>query len=167
MGDIKLLANEFLARYSRQNNKKITGFDDAAWDWILSYSWPGNVRELKNAVERAVIMARGTTISAADIVPRHLRTTGEMPAVVNVPVGSSLADAKRQLVLRTFASTGGDVERAAKLLGMPTAELRVELGRLLSTNGSDGASHAEKRPTAGAVAAPKAKKVDPKAKKRR
>jgi hypothetical protein len=50
---------------------------------------------------------------------------------------------------------------------MPTAELRVELGRLLSTNGSDGASHAEKRPTAGAVAAPKAKKVDPKAKKRR
>jgi hypothetical protein len=70
-------------------------------------------------------------------------------------------------VLRTFASTGGDVERAAKLLGMPTAELRVELGRLLSTNGSDGASHAEKRPTAGAVAAPKAKKVDPKAKKRR
>jgi DNA-binding NtrC family response regulator len=167
MGDIKLLANEFLARYSRQNNKKITGFDDAAWDWILSYSWPGNVRELKNAVERAVIMARGTTISAADIVPRHLRTTGEMPAVVNVPVGSSLADAKRQLVLRTFASTGGDVERAAKLLGMPTAELRGELGRLLSTNGSDGASHAEKRPTAGAVAAPKAKKVDPKAKKRR
>ena len=60
MGDIKLLANEFLARYSRQNNKKLTGFDEAAWDWILSYNWPGNVRELKNAVERAVIMSRGT-----------------------------------------------------------------------------------------------------------
>ena len=56
MGDIKLLANEFLARYSRQNNKKLTGFDEPAWDWILSYNWPGNVRELKNAVERAVIM---------------------------------------------------------------------------------------------------------------
>jgi DNA-binding NtrC family response regulator len=168
MGDIKLLANEFLARYSRQNNKKVSGFDDAAWDWIISYSWPGNVRELKNAVERAVIMARGTTISAADIVPRHLRTTGEMPAVVSVPVGSSLADAKRQLVLRTFASTGGDVERSAKLLGMPTTELRGELARLLSTNGSDGgAAHVEKRATAGSVAAPKMKKVDPKAKKRR
>jgi DNA-binding NtrC family response regulator len=166
VGDIKLLANEFLARYSRQNNKKISAFDDAAWDWILSYNWPGNVRELKNAVERAVIMARGTTISAADVVPRHLRTTGEVPAVVSVPVGSSLADAKRQLVLRTFASTGGDVERSAKLLGMPTMELRGELARLLSTNGGDGASPPEKRATAG-VAAPKAKKVDPKAKKRR
>jgi transcriptional regulator with PAS, ATPase and Fis domain len=169
MGDIKLLANEFLARYSRQNNKKVTGFDDAAWDWIISYSWPGNVRELKNAVERAVIMARGTTISAADIVPRHLRTTGEMPAVVNVPVGSSLADAKRQLVLRTFASTGGDVERSAKLLGIPLGELRGELSRLLSMNGGDGASHAEKRPASvpAAAAAPKPKKADPKAKKRR
>jgi DNA-binding NtrC family response regulator len=165
MGDIKLLANEFLSRYSRQNNKKITGFDDAAWDWILSYNWPGNVRELKNAVERAVIMSRGPTIGVADVVPRHLRTSGEIPAVVNVPVGSSLADAKRQLVLRTFASTGGDAERSAKLLGMSASELRGELSRLLSANGGDGVPRVEKRP---APAAPsKAKKEEPKAKKRR
>src|SRR5687767_7456344 len=61
VGDIKLLANEFLIRYSRQNNKKVTSFDEAAWEWILSYNWPGNVRELKNAVDRAVIMSRSTT----------------------------------------------------------------------------------------------------------
>jgi DNA-binding NtrC family response regulator len=165
VGDIKLLANEFLARYSRQNNKKVTGFDDAAWEWILSYNWPGNVRELKNAVERAVIMARGTTIGAADIVPRHLRASGEVPAVVNVPVGSSLADAKRQLILRTFASTGGDVERSAKLLGTSTGELRTELSRLLGSNGADGGARPEKRPASAPP--PKAKKDEPKAKKRR
>ena len=165
MGDIKLLANEFLLRYSRQNNKKVTGFDESAWDWINSYNWPGNVRELKNAVERAVIMSRSTTIGAADIMPRHLRTTGEVPAVVSVPVGSSLADAKRQLVLRTFASTGGDLERSAKLLGMTASELRSELSRLLSVNGGDGAARVEKRPAP--VPPPKAKKEDPKAKKRR
>src|SRR5688500_16477075 len=72
VGDIRLLANEFLARYAQENNKKITGFDDAAWDWILAYHWPGNVRELKNAVERAVIMSRGTTIGAQDVTPRHI-----------------------------------------------------------------------------------------------
>jgi DNA-binding NtrC family response regulator len=164
MSDIKLLANEFLVRYSRENNKKITSFDDAAWDWILSYNWPGNVRELKNAVERAVIMSRGPVIGAADIVPRHLRTTGEVPAVVSVPVGSSLADAKRQLVLRTFASTGGDLERSAKLLGTSASELRNELAGLLSANGGDGA-RAQKRPAP--APAPKAKKEEPKAKKRR
>jgi DNA-binding NtrC family response regulator len=165
MGDIKLLATEFLARYSRQNNKKVTGFDEAAWDWILSYNWPGNVRELKNAVERSVIMSRSAIIGAADIVPRHLRTTGEVSAVVSVPVGSSLADAKRQLVLRTFASTGGDLERAAKLLGMSPSELRGELSRLLSANGADAGARPEKR--SAPVQAPKAKKEAPKAKKRR
>jgi DNA-binding NtrC family response regulator len=164
MSDIKLLANEFLVRYSRENNKKVTSFDDAAWDWILSYNWPGNVRELKNAVERAVIMSRRPVIGAADIVPRHLRTTGEVPAVVSVPVGSSLADAKRQLVLRTFASTGGDLERSAKLLGTSASELRNELAGLLSANGGDGA-RAQKRPAP--APAPKAKKEEPKAKKRR
>jgi DNA-binding NtrC family response regulator len=165
VGDIKLLANEFLIRYSRQNNKKVTGFDEAAWDWILSYNWPGNVRELKNAVERAVIMSRSSIIGAADIVPRHLRASGEVPAVVNVPVGSSLADAKKQLILRTFASTGGDVERSAKLLGTSMSELRSDLSRLLGTNGTDGSARAEKRPASGPP--PRAKKEEPKAKKRR
>jgi DNA-binding NtrC family response regulator len=165
VGDIKLLANEFLTRYSRQNNKKITGFDDAAWNWILSYSWPGNVRELKNAVERAVIMSRGPIIGASDVVPRHLRTSGEMPAVVNVPVGSSLADARRQLVLRTFASTGGDLERSARLLGMSASDVRNELSQVLSLNGGDGAMRPEKR--AAPVAAAKGKKEDLKTKKRR
>jgi DNA-binding NtrC family response regulator len=165
VGDIKLLANEFLIRFSRQNNKKVNGFDDAAWEWILSYNWPGNVRELKNAVERAVIMSRNSTIGAADIVPRHLRSSGEVPSVVSVPVGSSLADAKRQLILRTFASTGGDVERSAKLLGTSTGELRSELSRLMGSNGADGGARTGKRPVS--APAQKAKKEEPKAKKRR
>lgn len=87
VSDIQLLANEFLARFSRQNGKQIVGFEDSAWSWIHSYHWPGNVRELKNAVERAVIMARGETVTAHDIMPRHLRTaaapvTDEAPATV-------------------------------------------------------------------------------------
>src|SRR5688572_7673216 len=73
VGDIKLLANEFLARFAQQNGKKIKGFADEAWDWIVSYSWPGNVRELKNAVERAVIMARGDVVTPDDIMPRHVQ----------------------------------------------------------------------------------------------
>src|SRR6185436_10510920 len=49
LGDIKLLATEFLARFASANQKKVNTFESAAWDWILSYPWPGNVRELKNA----------------------------------------------------------------------------------------------------------------------
>jgi transcriptional regulator with PAS, ATPase and Fis domain len=73
VSDIQLLANEFLLRFSRQNGKQLVGFDEDAWAWIHAYHWPGNVRELKNAVERAVIMARGDIVTLQDIMPRHLR----------------------------------------------------------------------------------------------
>jgi len=135
IGDIKLLANEFLARFGQQNGKTLTGFDDAAWDWIISYNWPGNVRELKNAVERAVIMGHGDTIKAADIMPRHLRRGGETAATITLQPGATLADTRRQLVLRAFASTNGDYTRTATIVGMSPADVRAEIASLLNGNG--------------------------------
>jgi DNA-binding NtrC family response regulator len=104
LSDVRLLAEEFLARYSQQNGKRLAGFDDSAWSWIHSYNWPGNVRELKNAVERAVIMARNETVSVHDIVPRHLRGT------VSATPGSKGPSSKGE------ASSGAspDVDASAK-----------------------------------------------------
>jgi transcriptional regulator with PAS, ATPase and Fis domain len=136
IGDIKLLANEFLVRFAQQNGKPMTGFDDAAWEWILSYNWPGNVRELKNAVERAVIMGRGNKIAAVDIMPRHLRRGADPTASITVPPGATLADTRRQMVLRAFASTNGDYTRTATIMGMSPSDVRAEIASLL--NGSDG-----------------------------
>ncbi|HEX2724120.1 MAG TPA: sigma 54-interacting transcriptional regulator, partial [Gemmatimonadaceae bacterium] len=136
-GDIKLLANEFLTRFSQQNGKKIKGFDEAAWEWILSHNWPGNVRELKNAVERAVIMTKADVITSADIMPRHVRMSGEFPATITMPAGASLADTRKQLVLRTFASTSGDVLKTGKIVGISADEVKTEISALLHlpTNG--------------------------------
>ncbi|HYD55031.1 MAG TPA: sigma 54-interacting transcriptional regulator, partial [Gemmatimonadaceae bacterium] len=126
-GDLQLLANEFLGRYAQQNGKHVTGFDDSAWEWILSYHWPGNVRELKNAVERSVILARGTTIKREDIMPRHLRVSGEVSTAVTIPVGSTAADARRLYVLRTFASNNGDLARTARVLGVAEHDVRRDV----------------------------------------
>ena len=145
MGDLRLLATEFLARFSQQNGKKVTGFDDAAIDWILSYQWPGNVRELKNAVERAVIMSRAATIGLTDVVPRHLRNSTEAPAAVSLPVGSTLADARRQLTLKTLSMTGGDVERTAHMLGATPGEVRAELAALVDPAEDDAEPDAAAR----------------------
>jgi len=134
-GDIKLLANEFLARFAQQNGKKLTAFDERAWEWILSHNWPGNVRELKNAVERAVIMTRSDRIMAPDIMPRHLRPAGESAPPMTVPEGASLADTRKQLVLRTFASTSGDAVRTAKIVGISPEEVRAEIASLVRANG--------------------------------
>ena len=152
--DIQLLANEFLARFSQQNGKTITGFEDAAWEWIMSYHWPGNVRELKNAVERAVIMSRSTTIGPNDIIPRHLRSGGEMPAALTIPVGATAAEARRQLVLRTFASTSGDAARTGKVLGLSEEDVRAELLTLL--NGAGDASSTAPADNGAELSAPRA-----------
>src|SRR3954465_6726428 len=139
--DIQLLANEFLERFATQNGKKLAKFEDKAWDWILSYNWPGNVRELKNAIERAVILARGEKISLTDVMPRPLRLPGEASATVTIPVGASFSDGRRRMFLQTLASTGGDLVRTAKLLGVSQDEVRKELMSLLDdASGSDGAS---------------------------
>ena len=161
-GDIKLLANEFLTRFSQQNGKKIKGFEANAWEWILSHNWAGNVRELKNAVERAVIMARGETITAEDIMPRHLRMSGEMPAI-SMAAGSSLADARKQLVLRTFATANGDLARTARVVGISVDDVKAEISALLHTNGASHAATAASPVISKAKAAAPAK---PKPKKR-
>jgi DNA-binding NtrC family response regulator len=145
--DIQLLANEFLSRFASQNGKKLTTFEDKAWDWILSYSWPGNVRELKNAVERAVILARGDKIGLGDVMPRHLRLAGE--AAMTIPVGTSLSDGRRRMFLQTLASTGGDMVRTAKLLGVGPGEVRNELLALMNGTPPESAS------TTQSVAAPR------------
>jgi two-component system response regulator HydG len=155
--DVQLLATEFLGRFATQNGKKISNFDDKAWDWILTYSWPGNVRELKNAVERAVIMARGDKITLMDVMPRHLRLAGGEPSTsVTIPAGASLSEGRRRMFLQTLASTGGDLGRAAKLLGVSEDEVRAELMGVL--NGSSGAAPAAPA-TAPKNALPAAKKT--------
>jgi DNA-binding NtrC family response regulator len=160
--DVQLLATEFLSRYAGQNNKHISDFDAPAWDWLLSYHWPGNVRELKNAVERSVIMARGDKIGVNDIMPRHLRNTAEMPSSVTIPIGATVSDARRQLVLRTFTSTGGDAVRTAKVLGVSVEEVRRDLIAMIKGDDGGGADSGQ---TPGAVEpppAPPGKKAPPK-----
>ncbi len=123
-GDIRLLAEEFLRRFSENHEKPVKDFSPGAIELLETYRWPGNVRELKNAVERAVILAKDDVIEASDLRPRHI-TLEEKE--LRVPVGSSLEEANRQLVLKTFAFTGGDHEKTATILALEEDELRERL----------------------------------------
>jgi DNA-binding NtrC family response regulator len=123
-GDIRLLAHEFLTRFGSDLGKHISGFSPGAVEWMETYSWPGNVRELKNAVERAVILAHSDEIGVNDLRPRHLALD---EAVVRVPVGTSIEDTNRVLTLKTFAFTGGDHEKTARILGIDESLLRDRL----------------------------------------
>ncbi|MCI0436992.1 MAG: sigma-54 dependent transcriptional regulator, partial [Gemmatimonadetes bacterium] len=123
-GDTRLLAQSFLSRFAEELGKEIEGFSPGAIEWMEAYSWPGNVRELKNAVERAVILARESTIQVNDLRPRHLALD---EAHLRVPVGMSLEETARLLTLKTFAFAGGDHARTATILGIDEQVLRDRL----------------------------------------
>jgi DNA-binding NtrC family response regulator len=120
-GDLKLLAQEFLQRFAEDHGKDMEGFTEGALEYIQIYSWPGNVRELKNAVERAVILAKADRIEAKDLQPRQAALE-EREA--RIPVGSSLEEAERIVMLKTLAFTNGDVKKAASILGCPQKKLK-------------------------------------------
>nr|PZN90399.1 MAG: hypothetical protein DIU52_08025 [bacterium] len=123
-GDVRLLAEEFLRRFAQDHGKKVTGFTEGAIEFLETYRWPGNVRELKNAVERAVILAKGEAIDVTDLQPRHLDLDEKE---VRIPVGTSLQEAERLLTLKTFAFTGGDYKKTARMLGVKEKDVRERL----------------------------------------
>ena len=129
-GDVRLLAEAFLQRFAEENGKEVQGFTPEALEFINEYRWPGNVRELKNALERALILAHGEQITLADLRAHELITSEDRE--VRIPVGTSLEQADRTLILKTFSFVNGDHHKAATLLGMDEDKLRSELSTLLS-----------------------------------
>jgi DNA-binding NtrC family response regulator len=127
-GDVRLLAQEFLRRYASEQNKELDGFDDGALEFMETYTWPGNVRELKNAIERAVILAKGNRIGVADLQPKQLALAEQE---VRIPLGTTLEETQRLVTLKTFAFTGGDHRKTAVILGLEEEQLRRRLRTLL------------------------------------
>jgi two-component system response regulator PilR (NtrC family) len=102
--DIPLLANHFLARYSRENEKEIHRISPEAMSQLMDYNWPGNVRELENVIERAVVLSSGEELGVA-LLPTGVREReGLVPHFSAIPDGDvSLKEAvtefERQLIV--------------------------------------------------------------------
>ncbi len=116
--DIPLLAHHFLRVYAAKNNRKLDGFSEEALARLETYSWPGNVRELENAVERAVVLARGSVVEVTDLPASVVEGAPSADWVKAIPVGTSLAEVEQQLLEETLRQTKGNKTLAAKLLGI-------------------------------------------------
>jgi DNA-binding NtrC family response regulator len=108
--DIPLLAAHFLHQHAEHYRKPL-GFDEGAIKALLAHAWPGNVRELDHAVERAVLMAQGDTIRAADL---GLRAGREGPPRLEE---MSLEEVEALLIKKALARFNGNVSHAANALG--------------------------------------------------
>ena len=115
--DIEPLALHFLRATTRRMKKVVGGIDPEALRLMLAYDWPGNVRELENVMERAVILARGTTITAA-LLP--LEGRGEAAAATAAPAAPliPLDELERRHIVAVLDQTGFHKSRTAEILGI-------------------------------------------------
>jgi DNA-binding NtrC family response regulator len=121
--DIPLLADHFLRQHATRYRKNITRFEAAALRALTEHPWPGNVRELDHAIERAVLMAQGTEIKAADL---GLKPAGEAATRLD---DMSLEEVEAFLIKKALARYDGNVSRAADALGLSRSALYRRLQR--------------------------------------
>lgn len=121
--DIPALADYFLERYIQETGKRIEGLTQKALGVLMSYSWPGNVRELRNAIERAVVIARGRMIGAKEL-------TCLKSAAIESPLGTlTLKEAEISHIQTTLEACNWNVSRAAKQLEIDRSTLRRKIKR--------------------------------------
>ena len=112
-GDASLLGRAFVQRFASSMRSDVTGLSPDALAALDAWSWPGNVRELENRVKRAVIMADGKLVTAADL---DLAESGVTDDPINLKSVREAAD--RKAIARAIARTEGNISGAAKLLGI-------------------------------------------------
>jgi len=129
--DVLPLAEHFARRISRRMGRPVKPFDAAARDAVCVYDWPGNVRELQNAVERALIVARGDVIRRADLPFMGDPATPAEPATA-----STLADLERRAILAALDRNDGNRRATADELGISLRTLQYRL-KEYGVTGSD------------------------------
>jgi DNA-binding NtrC family response regulator len=125
--DLPLLAAFFLERHAQRYGRPLTGFAPEALAMLWAHPWPGNVRELDHAIERAVLLAPGGEVRAADLGLRPV-DGGGLAALDQL----TLEEVERELIRRAMRRFDGNVSEAAKALGLSRSAFyrRLERHRL-------------------------------------
>jgi two-component system NtrC family response regulator len=111
-GDVALLAHSFVRRFAAEQRRSSITLMPEALSALEAHAWPGNVRELENVLKRAVIMAEGNRITAADI---GLEPNGDLS---HFNLRQVREEAEKHAVLRVLARVNGNLSKAAELLGV-------------------------------------------------
>src|SRR5438094_5135720 len=135
--DIPVLASAFARQAAERHRLRERAIGHDALRMLMDYDWPGNVRELKNVIERAAIMSEGDELTAIDIdQPSQKKSVFDATANGNlvVPYTNDFRDDRREFerryIARCLEEPGGNVTRAASILGMHRQSLQQKLSEL-------------------------------------
>jgi len=115
--DIPLLADFFVEKYSKINNKNIKRISTPAIDMLMSYHWPGNVRELENCIERAVLLADDEVIHGHHLPPT-LQAAEASGTTFKGSLNEALENLERELLIDALKTSRGNKAKAARNLGI-------------------------------------------------
>jgi len=133
-GDIAILAEHFVRKYNFQFGKLVTQISDEVLELFHAYSWPGNVRELEHAIESAMNIMDGHTITIEHI-PQHIAgfegtSIHETNRINLKPLREALMETERKLITEALRKTDGNIQQAAKLLNIPRQTLQYKLTKI-------------------------------------
>ena len=118
--DIPLLVESFIAEFNGKYDRHVKSVDETAMMRLRDHAWPGNVRELRNIIERAVVGCAEDLITPTllplGLAPPERREQGNGDGVL-LPLGTTLEQGERELILRTLESVNNNKTRAASILG--------------------------------------------------
>ena len=128
-GDIPLLARRFLHAVMAAHGREGLELSASALDHLKAQEWPGNIRELRHTIERAVLVAPGPALSAADFKEAMAMEAPGSSRDPLPPVGSMTLDQiERAMIVKSLRHHGGNLTRVAESLGMsrPALYRRIE-----------------------------------------
>ena len=115
--DVPLLCNHFLSKFNRRYQKNVRTLGAPVYHLLIRNRWAGNVRELENAIERAVLVAKGTEIAESDL-PESIRGESNGPPDFVIPPHRTLDEIERMAILQTLQRTNWNKREAAQILGL-------------------------------------------------
>jgi transcriptional regulator with PAS, ATPase and Fis domain len=128
-GDIAMLSEAFLKRAADARGEAPRTLSPEASEAMQRYSWPGNVRELENALERAVILAKGDTIPLSALPERVVEPKSDPLVSDAVQVNPTLDTIERAYIMWVLENEGGNKPRTAEVLGIDPSTLYRKLSR--------------------------------------
>ncbi len=119
--DIPLLARHFFQHFKREMNRDVQAISPEAMQHLMLHSWPGNVRELSNALERAVALASGASITPDDLLLG--RDEPPRPQAGVQPLTEARNEFERAYLTQILTASRGNISRAAEMAGRYRAEI--------------------------------------------
>jgi len=126
--DVLVLADYFLEKYAKENNKKILRFSTPAIDMLMAYHWPGNVRELENCIERAVLLCEDQVIHGYHLPPT-LQTGQVSNTLPTVSLENAVSRLEREMIIDALKHTRGNVSKAAETLNTTVRKFSYKTGK--------------------------------------